>query len=656
MSNLRKKRRPAAPTPSASADKSATRFSVLAVLSGLLPILLAWGLLSTAVWVVYSRAVHAPFIFDDLFSVQKNSSIVNLWPLVGEEGNPGPVNPPNDDCPTAGRQLVNLSLALNYHFGRLDPFGYHVFNIVVHLLSTVLLWAIVARSLRLEYFGGRFDRTADPLALLVALVWALHPLQTESVVYVSQRTESMMGLCYLATLYGSLRYWAATATVGQYAWLVLSSLACLLGMACKEVMVSAPVMVLLFERTFLTRSLLGALRKSWPLYVGLALGWILLWELNHDQPRSATAGFDLGVPAHVWWFTQTKILWMYLKLVVWPWPLMIHYEMPYLDTIAAAWPWVLATTLLGIATLALLWRRSSLGYLGAWVFAILSPTLVVPITLEMAAERRMYLPLAALAALAIVGGYRLAQGVTRFAEPDASRTASPWYPLAMTTVCALMLAAVLGLVDVRRLAAYQDELTIWQGMLTNQPKSATVHFNLGIALMNTGRPHEAIERFEQALQLKPDDARTQFNLGLALTSVGRSQEAIAHCEQALQLRSVSAEAQNNLGVALMNVGRLPEAADHFEEALRLKPKFAEAHSHLGIALAKAGRADDAIAHFEQALRLQPDYLDACANLTMAYSRAQRSSEAIAMAEKALKLARSQGQMARARQLASWLTV
>ena len=494
MSNLRKKRRPAASTQSTSADKSATRFSAIAVLSGMLPILLAWGLLGTAVWVVYSRAVHAPFIFDDLFSVKKNSSIVNLWPLLGEEGEPGPLNPPNDDCPTAGRPLANLSLALNYHFGRLDPFGYHVFNIVVHLLSTVLLWAIVARSLRLEYFGGRFDRTADPLALLVALVWALHPLQTESVVYVTQRTESMMGLCYLATLYGGLRYWAATTPVGQYVWLALSSLACLLGMGCKEVMVSAPVMVLLFERTFLARSLLGALRKSWPLYVGLALGWILLWELNHDQPRSNTAGFDLGVPAHVWWFTQTKILWMYLKLVVWPWPLMIHYEMPYLDTLAAAWPWVLATTVLGIATLALLWRRSALGYLGTWVFAILSPTLVVPITLEMAAERRMYLPLAALAALAIVGGYRLAQGATRFAEPDAGRTASPWYPLAMTTVCALILAAVLGLVDVRRLAEYQDELTIWQGMLTNQPKSATVHFNLGIALMNTvGSPGTELE-------------------------------------------------------------------------------------------------------------------------------------------------------------------
>ncbi len=455
--------------------------------------LAALVLLSGTAWWVFGQAVHAPFIFDDAFSVLENPSIVHLWPLVGEDGRPGPLNPLNDD-PTAGRPLVNLSLALNYRFGQLDPFGYRVVNIVMHMLSAMLLWAIVGRALRLDYFKGRFDRVAGPLSFAVASVWALHPLQTETVVYVTQRTELMVGLFYLSTLYGSLRYWASRHPAGRAVWLSLSVLACVLGMCCKEVMVSVPVMVLLFERTFLAGTFRRAWRDSWPLYLGLAFGWAPLLALNYSGPRSESAGFHLDVPAYAWWFTQAKVLWMYLRLSVWPWPLVIHYEMPYL-TFSTAWPWLVASSLLGIATLVLLWRRTVVGYLGAWVLVILSPTLVVPIILEVAAERRMYLPLAAIVALVIVGGYALALQTERFFRPEANRTTSAWRAIAMTTVTAIVLAAVLSAVSKHRLAAYQDELTLWQDAVVHQPEDAVVRTGLGIALCNAGRPRRSDRTF-----------------------------------------------------------------------------------------------------------------------------------------------------------------
>ncbi len=169
---------------------------------------LACAILALAVWAVYGRSLDAPLIFDDLLSVEENESIGQLWPLLGDAKHPGPLNPPVES-PTSARPLVNLSFALNHYFGGIDPRGYRVVNIMLQVLAACLVWALVRRTLRLPLFAGRFDSTAELLALGVALLWAVHPLVTEAVVYVTQRTELMVGCCYLATLLASLHYWLA---------------------------------------------------------------------------------------------------------------------------------------------------------------------------------------------------------------------------------------------------------------------------------------------------------------------------------------------------------------------------------------------------------------------------------------------------------------
>ncbi len=479
------------------------------------------ALLTVAVFAVYCRALNSPFVFDDSGSVIHNRSIVRLWPMIGDSEHPGPLNPPSN-LPTSGRPLVNLSLAINYYFGRLNPVGYHVFNLIVHLLSAALLAGIVWRTLCLDYFGGRYIAAASPLAYFVALLWALHPLQTETVEYITQRTELMVGFFYLATLYASLRYWGAANPSGRTTWLVMATLASLAGIACKEVMVTAPVIVLLYERTFIAGSFRRALRNSWPLYVGLLISWGLLLYLNHAGPRSDTAGFHLGVPAYAWWFTQSKILWMYLKLVVRPWPLVMYYYVPYLTTLSSAWPWMVATALLIVATLVLCWRRSAIGFVGAWVLLILSPTLIVPIVTEMAAERRMYLPLAALVALVVVGGYAF------LLQAAKARTA------AIATTAALLLATALGAISFHRLATYRNELTLWHDVLAAQPKNFVAHYNLGIQLARDNRPQEARQHYQEAIYLNPGYPDPHNNLGNILLALGRTSEAIAEYQEALR--------------------------------------------------------------------------------------------------------------------------
>ncbi len=672
-----------------------------------------------AVWMAYGSALHLPFVFDDRVSVLHNSSILKLWPLLGDSQHPGPLNPPTE-LPTSGRPLVNLSLALNDHFGALNPVGYHAFNLIVHLLSALLLMAIVRRSLRLEHFGGRFDDAAEWLALATAFLWAVHPLGSETVVYVTQRTELMVGFFYLATLYASLRYWAASAQARRTAWGALATLSCLAGMASKEVMVTAPVVVLLFERTFVAGSFRRALRNSWPLYIGLFLSWGLLLYLNCNAPRSTSAGFHLGLPAYAWWFTQAKVLMLYLKLTVWPWPLAIHYEIPYLTTFGAAWPWLLSSGLLAIATLVLLRRRNAVGFAGAWVLLILSPTLVVPIITEVAAERRMYLPLAALVSLWVIGGYWLARQVAlRRSHADANRDTQ--WPLATVTLTALLLFVVMGLVSARRLAAYQDEITLWRDNLISQPDDPVAHnnlgnlfpdqpqeaikqfehaarlkpdypeayYNIGVVLGETGRLPQAIEQYRQALRVKPDYPQAHCNLGDLLIKTGQPKEAIVHLEEAVRLKPDFPQAHNCLGIALKQLDQLPAAIEQYQEALRIDPDFADASYNLGNALAGSGHAEAAIQHYQHALAIKPDFAEAhynlanvlleerrteeavehlqqfvrlkpddaagYAKLTKLLAALQRSEEAIATAHQALELARSSGQTALAAQIESWLS-
>src|ERR1022692_1539631 len=192
----------------------------------------------------YHNSFTGPFIFDDFYSIEDNPTIHHLWPIWQT------LSPPRIGAPTVeGRPLVNLSLAINYALGGYRLWGYHALNLTIHILAALTLFGIVRRTLLQPRLQERFGAAADGLALAVAVLWMVHPLQTESVTYIIQRAESLMGLFYLLTLYCFLRA-AGAGGPGRFWWLAASVFACLLGMATKEVMVSAPLVVLLYDRTF----------------------------------------------------------------------------------------------------------------------------------------------------------------------------------------------------------------------------------------------------------------------------------------------------------------------------------------------------------------------------------------------------------------------
>lgn len=577
--------------------------------------LVAALVLILAGFAAYRGGFGAPFVFDDLSAVRDNASIRHLWPLSG----PLALEPQTGGSGADGRPLVNLSLAVNYALGGLDVGGYRLFNLGVHLCAALALLALVRRTLRLPACGfteGRALATAAGAALL----WTLHPLQTETLMQVQNRSEILAALCFFLTLYALLRGGTASR---PGPWYMLAVLVCLAGMACKEVMVSAPLVALLYDRTFLAGTFREAWRRRGPLYLTLAATWILLALLVVSQGgRSGTAGFGLGVGAWDYLLTQCYALVTYLKLAVWPHPLVFDYGQSIIRRWTEVWPQAMLLLALAGGTVLALRRRPWLGFLGFVFFAALAPSSsVVPVVTQTMAEHRMYLPLAPLLVLAALGlaavpraGWLLAAGV----------------------------AAAFGAVTARRLPVYQDVITIWSDTLARRPDNAAAHNNLGSDLLNqSDRLGEAVVHFEAAVRLNPGFAEAHYNLGTALLRVpGRTAEAAASFRTALRLKPDSALAWHNLGNALVRApGGRDEAIACFRAAIRLEPRFAEAHRDLGVALAgRPGGLPEAIACYETALRLWPAYAAAENSLGNALLQTPgRLDEAITHYEAALKL-------------------
>lgn len=589
---------PAVPAPVTEGERAPLRFWLAA-------------LLLLAVGACYANVLRAPFLFDDTGAVLQNPTIRRLGSLQI-------LRPPADGSTTTGRPVVNLSFALNYAASGENVWSYHALNVAIHALAALTLFGVVGRTLRTKVMRERFGAGATPAAFFCALLWALHPLQTESVTCVAQRTESLCGLFYLLTLYGFIR--GAEGTGKTRRWFFLSVVFGLLGMATKEVMVTAPLVVLLYDRTFFSGSFRAAWQQRRGYYLGLFGTWLLLaWlVMRNAGGRGSAAGFGLGIS---WWnylLKQCEALVLYLKLSLWPHPLVLDYGTGVVHSVAAVW-WQ------GLGVLALLsgvvWalaRRPVLGFAGAWFFLILAPSSsVVPLVTQTMAEHRMYLPLAGVIVLAVFVAQRF---------------------LGRRAVWLLTgLALAFGGATFARNRDYRDVVGIWADTVTKYPLNARAHNNLAWALQREGKSAEANAHFAEAIALLPDYIAARYSWGVALLDQGRSNEAIAQFEAAVKLAPRHADAHLNLGNALMQVHRADEAIPHYETALQIQPA-ADAHYNLGVALAEVGRGEEARAHFEAALKENPSLPEAHYRLGRLAERSGHLAEAEQHYAETLRLA------------------
>lgn len=558
----------------------------------------------------YFNSLHAPFIFDDRFHIVENTRIRQLWP-------PWPF------LLNSSRPVIYLSLALNYAIGRLDPLGYHVFNAAVHIAAALVLLGILRRTFLSGLLRQTFGATPEWAAGLTALIWLVHPIQTESVTYTIQRGESLMGLFYLLTLYCAIR---ASDSPRRMLWYSGAVVSCCLGIGCKGVMLTAPLVVLLYDRVFLSPSWRDLARRRWGFYAALAATWllypVLLWQAPVEWKESAGFAYAGAAPLQ-YAMTQPAVILHYLRLAFWPDTLCLDYGWPAARSIGEVFPQLpIVAGLLAAAVWA--WRRKpSLGFAGAWFFIILIPTSsFIPIA-DLAADHRMYLSLAAIAALTVAGLFALARrlGIPAMALPAG----------ALIVVC-------LTVLTIRRNLDYASELAIWQDTVDKSPGNPRAQYDLAHALEAQSRTQEAIAHYQTAIEEKPDYTDALNNLGHVLSVAGNAQDAVVYLQRAIQLQPGLAEAHFNLGYALAQQGKIKDAIVQLQEAVRIKPDFADAHHNLGIALATGGRIGEAIDEWEQALRLQPDSPAAThTNLAYALSQMGRMREAMVHYESALRL-------------------
>lgn len=618
--------------------------------------------------IAYANSLHGPMIYDDLSAIVENASIRRLWPIAGA------LNPPHNS-PVQGRPLVNATFAVNYALGGPDGLqvvGYHVFNLAVHVWASLVLFGLVRRTLRLPVTGADFRSAATPLATVIAVFWVVHPLTTEAVSYITERTESLMALAYLSTLYCVVR---GAESVWPTPWYAAAVLACAAGMSSKEVMVSAPAVVLVYDRVFLSRSWRDCFRERGPLYVGLAATWGLLAALilSGEPGRGGSVGWGLGVTPWHYAMAQGTYILHYLRLCFWPSPLVIDYG-PISDTTPfQTWPCAVVLGLVVVSLAAFRWR-SWVGFLGLAFFAILAPTSsVLPIITEVAAERRMYLPLAAVVTLLAVGAFA---GVRRLRLPTV-----------VVVGAVVALAGTLMWFTVLRNHTYGDEVALWAEAAADRPQNPRAHKTLGEARMRVGAAHEAagrldqahreylaaeadyrralalgyrpaethadlgaaevklaesepdrdrqragfdraIEEFRQAVALEPKLARAESGWGAALQGKGDYAAAYEHYVAAVRLnpdddvaRGNLAVGEYNLGVMSVQRGEVAAARAHFEACLALKPNLAAGHYNLGVVLAYQGDRAGAREHWRRAVEIDPDHAQARAKLAAESSAA-----------------------------------
>lgn len=247
----------------------------------------------------------------------------------------------------------------------------------------------------------------------------------------------------------------------------------------------------------------------------------------------------------------------------------------------------------------------------------------------------MYLPLAAIVTLFMVGGYRLIQMISRQTSDASDSLRHSRLPNAIPAVTALILACVLSMISAKRVAAYNDPIALWREVIQHQPNNFVAHDNLGSLLLNAKRQGDESSR----------------PIG---TSADANAEAIEYLRRAIELSPDVAATHNNLGIALANGGHTAESAKEFQRAVELKPDFAKAHSNLGIALFQLGQQLQGIEHLELGVKLNPNMASAYSNLAQGLAMMHRPDDAIATAKKGLEIARSTNQQAMFNQIENWL--
>ncbi len=543
---------------------------------------------------VYFPAINGGFLWDDDHYVSQNQNLRTLdglgriWLHIGATPQYYP--------------LVFTSFWVEYQLWQAHTLGYHLVNILLHAVGALLVWRILVR---LKVSGG----------WLAAAVFALHPVQVESVAWITERKNALSAVFYLAALLAWIRYFGLdrrdNAEQGDVGWW-LYLLGCGLfvcALLSKTVTCTLPIVILLLIWWKRGEVLL---REFWAivpmLVIGLGAGLLTVWieHLNLAGTGTGARGADWDLSILQRFLLAGRALWFYLTKLIWPTQLCFIYPRWAMQTSGA---WQLLFPLSFTALLAILYalrERLTRGPLVAMLFfaVTLAPALgfvnVYPFRYSFVADHFQYLAsLGPIVLLCATGWVLLARGPR------------------VRAVSGTAVLAVLGVLSWQQAHVYRSLDSLWQTTIDRNPQAWMAYANYGILLQSRRELPRAIAMHEQAVTIRPDDPRLRLNLAVALADGNRADDALREYESLLKTSPQFPDLYYNLGNHYARLGRTTDAENAYREALRLRPGYARAHNNLGDLFMRAGKIDRAIEHFRAAIEADPNYPIARSNLAVA---------------------------------------
>ncbi len=564
-------------------------------------------LITLLILLVYSNSFENSFQYDDLHVILKNPSIKDPGNFLQFFLNPQMGSGLTKE--TSGyRPVLMATFAMNYSLGGLDVFGYHLINFLIHALSAILIYFITLFFLRRSGDEGEEKPGRNQMAaLFAALIFAVHPVQTESVTYITGRSSSLTALFFLGSFWAYLQY-GLTKRVRH---LFLSSFSYVFALLVKETAITLPVLLILFNSFF-------PLQRTWKRRLFSIIPHLLLSVIYLAMRIYFFGSLQYTSrpirPLYDQLLTQLRAWVHYLGTLVVPLNLNVDYDFPVSHSFLE--PQVILSVFILALVAVIIWKISksipAVGFFALWFTVTLLPTSsVIPLE-DVITDRWLYLPSVGYAVIIALVGEKIFRAKVK--------TGSRAGKLVFFFLCALMVE-LYGVATLLRNFTWTTDWTLWEDAAAKSPNKSRPYIGLGWALTNAGRIEEAIGQFKKAIQLDPRDGRAYLNLGYIYFLQGKLEEATQAFKKAMTLSpNLLPECHNNLGVAYLRQGRIQEAIKEFQNALEIRPLYSNPYFNLAEIYDKQGDVDGAISCLEKITRFEPEFFKAHKELSRLYNK------------------------------------
>lgn len=554
---------------------------------------------------IYSNTLSSSFHFDDIRNIEQNDKLLRLSNFLNISGT---------------RYVGELSFALNYYLGKFDVLGYHIVNLIIHILNSILVWRLVNLTFKTPVMGKTAvnQQLNSLIALSSALIFVAHPIQTQAVTYIVQRFASLATLFYLLSIVLFVKWRLSVGFRYRAVFYIFSLLSAVVAMKTKEISFTLPLIIFIYEFAFF-RDVRGILRRTFTLIPYLLTILIIplsmigiakpVGEIVGDVGRVAQETEKISRASYL--LTQFRVIATYIRLLFLPVDQNLDYDYPiyhsfFTPVVFLSFLFLLFIFGIGVY-LFMRSRRGGNGYAMIasfgifWFFITLSvESSIIPIS-DVIFEHRLYLPgIGAVVAISTAILY----GVEYLKKQAGMDSGSSSLYVSCVVIFAMVLP--LSFATHQRNRIWKDEITLWRDVVIKSPLKARAHNILGNVYNNMEHSEDAIEEFRTAIRLRPEHAETHYNLGLAYDKTGRTEEAMEELRTAIKLKPDYPEAHNNLGVIYAKKGRREDAMEEFKTVIKINPLFAEAHNNLGFIYNEMNQKEKALVEVKIALEIRPD--------------------------------------------------